>query len=231
MCAGVAEAKACIGAYPAYYWGSDFCWRNERDTIISGDSWSRGCQSAWGRLGIWVPDGSWLTSTGSEHRRRSSCLPACILLNTPGNIVQGDTGSHGRNPALIIPVSRRPWAPEKRTTVKGWIYRRRTVCLRSASLPCWYTYVQWLVYLYGGRANYTVDVYSPVLSPSFISLTIFLPRLNSEWWEGQQSQWRVQIPYKLLFFRNYLHIFKAQSSIEPSGKVCESFHLLFLKLK
>lgn len=139
---GLAKIQVCICACAASYWGSDFCWRSRRDIIIFGHSQSTGSLSAWRHLGIWVPDGRWLTSTGSEHRQRSSCLPPSILLSTPRYIVQGDTGSHGRNPALIIPVSRRPWALEKQTTLKEWIYRRRTVCLKSPSLPHWYTYVQ-----------------------------------------------------------------------------------------
>lgn len=96
------------------YWDSDFCWRSPRDKIISGVSWSRGSLSAWGHLGIWVPDGSWLTSTGSEHRQRSSCLPASNPLSTSTYIAQGDTGSHGRKPALIITISRRLWASDKK---------------------------------------------------------------------------------------------------------------------
>jgi len=73
------------------------------DACQHGDVWPYGSQM-----------GAGATSIGSEHRQRSSCLVASILMSTPREVVQGDTGIHGRNPALVIPVSRRPWAPEKR---------------------------------------------------------------------------------------------------------------------
>lgn len=101
--------------------------------IISGVSWSRGSLSAQGHLGIWVPDGSWLMSTGSEHRQSSSCLPASNPLSTSRYIVQSDTGSHGRNPALIINFQKTLSFWKKKTTLKRWI-SRRTVCARSSSL-------------------------------------------------------------------------------------------------
>lgn len=139
--------------------------------------------SACGHLGIWVPDGIWLMFCASEHKQKSSCLPASILLYTPRNIVQGDNGSHGRSPLPILPASRRPWALGKESTLNGWIYRMKRMCLRYFSPSCWYTYVQWLVYPYGREANHTVVVFNVEFSMFFIFLTIFLSRLNSEWWE------------------------------------------------
>lgn len=161
-------------------------------------------------------------STGSEHRQRSSCLSLSIILSTPRYIVQGDTGSHGRNPALTIPFSRRPRAPEKKTTLKGWICR--TVCLKSASLPHWHTYVQWLVYPYGSEANHTIAVHIPVFSSSFTSLTLFLLMLNSKWWKDNNLNREFKFPKNSFSVESTFE--RPKLVLSPLGKVCQCLHLL-----